>query len=85
MAITTLSSREFNQDRGRAKRAAAGGPVFVTDRGRPSLVLVTYEDWLKMSGGSLSIADALAGTIETAEIEFDLSPDRSLATGASFD
>ena len=48
-------------------------------------MLVTYEDWLKMSGGSLSIADALAGTIETAEIEFDLSPDRSLATGASFD
>ncbi|HEX4032186.1 MAG TPA: hypothetical protein VHX20_17615 [Terracidiphilus sp.] len=41
MAITTLSSREFNQDVSRAKRAAKKGPVFVTDRGRPSHVLLT--------------------------------------------
>jgi len=36
MAITKLSSREFNQDTSRAKRAAKRGPVFITDRGRPS-------------------------------------------------
>ena len=33
MTITTLSSREFNHDTGRAKRAALKGPVFITDRG----------------------------------------------------
>ena len=85
MAITTLTSREFNQDVGRAKRAASAGPVFVTDRGRPSLVLVTYEDWLRLSGKTMSIAEALAGTIEAAEIDFDVEPDRSLASGAEFD
>lgn len=85
MAITTLTSREFNQDVGRAKRAASAGPVFVTDRGRPSLVLVTYEDWLQLSGKSSSIADALAGTIEAAEVDFDLALDRTLASGATFD
>lgn len=31
--ITTLSSREFNQDASRAKKAALNGPVFITDRG----------------------------------------------------
>ncbi len=36
MTITTLSSRDFSQDTGRAKKAAANGPVFVTDRGRPA-------------------------------------------------
>lgn len=85
MAITTLTSREFNQDRGRAKRAAAEGPVFVTDRGRPALVLVTYDDWLKLSGRSLTIAEALSGTIDAAETPFDLAPHRTLASGAQLD
>ena len=35
MSITTLTSREFNQDTGRAKTAARHGPVFITDRGKP--------------------------------------------------
>lgn len=60
MAITTLSSREFNQDRGRAKRAARKGPVFITDRGKPSLVLLTVEEYEKLSGKRDSIADMLA-------------------------
>ena len=33
MAITTMSSRDFNQDTSGAKRAAKEGPVFITDRG----------------------------------------------------
>ena len=33
MTITTLSSRQFNQDAGGAKKAAKKGPVFITDRG----------------------------------------------------
>jgi hypothetical protein len=30
--ITTLSSREFNQDTVRAKKASEAGPVIITDR-----------------------------------------------------
>ena len=41
MSITTLSSRELNQDIGRAKRAARNGPVIITDRGRPVHVLLS--------------------------------------------
>ena len=43
MTVTTVSSREFNQDTGRAKIAARSGPVFITDRGRPAHVLQSGE------------------------------------------
>jgi prevent-host-death family protein len=60
MAITTLTSREFNQDASGAKKAASKGPVFITDRGRPAHVLLTIEDYRRLSGGQRKIADALA-------------------------
>ncbi len=69
MAITKLSSREFNQDTGRAKRAAKKGPVFITDRGRPSHVLLTAEEYERITGGPKNIVDLLAMP-EAAAIEF---------------
>ena len=60
MAVTTLSSREFNQDTSRAKKAAAEGPVFITDRGRPAHVLLSIESYRKLAGQQENIADLLA-------------------------
>ncbi len=60
MPITTLSSREFNQDTSRAKKAAADGPVFITDRGKPAHVLLSFEEYRRITGGHRKIADALA-------------------------
>ena len=60
MHITTISSRAFNQDVGRAKRAAFEGPVFVTDRGRPSHVLLTIEEYQKVIEEPMSIVELLA-------------------------
>ena len=60
MTITTLSSRELNQDLGRAKRAALQGPVVITDRGRPAHVLLTFEQYQRLAGGPRSLAEALA-------------------------
>ena len=70
MTITTLSSREFNQDTSRAKKAAAKGPVFITDRGRPAHVLLSIEEYRRITGGHRKIADALAMP-EVADIEFE--------------
>ncbi|MDP4026705.1 type II toxin-antitoxin system Phd/YefM family antitoxin [Methylobacterium sp. NEAU 140] len=72
MTITTLSSREFNQDTGRAKKAAAGGPVFITDRGRPAHVLLSIEEYRRLTGENRTVADALGwpAGIEDVEIEF---------------
>lgn len=75
MTITTLSSREFNQDASRAKKAASQGPVFITDRGKPAHVLLSIEAYRRLAGGHRKIADALA--MEGAEdIDFDPPPVR---------
>lgn len=60
MTITTVSSREFNQDASGAKRAARKGPVVITDRGRPAHVLLTIEAYQKLTQKTASIADLLA-------------------------
>jgi PHD/YefM family antitoxin component YafN of YafNO toxin-antitoxin module len=70
MAITKMSSRDFNQDTSRAKRAARLGPVFITGRGRPSHVLLTMEEYQRITGGQTSVADLLAMPA-AAEIEFE--------------
>jgi len=70
MGITTISSREFNQDAGGAKKAAASGPVFITDRGRPAHVLLTFEAYQKLLGKGPSLAEALAMP-GGEDIEFD--------------
>jgi prevent-host-death family protein len=71
MAITTLSSREFNQDTSRAKQAARRGPVFITDRGRPAHVLITIEEYQKLTGGPMTLAEALA---QHGGGDFDFNP-----------
>ena len=60
MSTTTLSSREFNQDLARAKRAAKKGPVIVTDRGRPAYVLTNFEEYSRSQTKRLSLFEALA-------------------------
>lgn len=60
MTITTLSSRELNQDIGRAKRAAGQGPVFITDRGKPAHVLLSIDEYQRLTGGRRTLAQALS-------------------------
>lgn len=70
MALTTLTSREFNQDTSRAKKAASHGPVFITDRGRPAHVLLSFDQYLELSGGYGNIIEQLAMP-EVEDLEFD--------------
>lgn len=70
MTITTLSSREFNQGASEAKRAANNGPVFITDRGRPAHVLMTFEEYQRLTKQRRNIADALAMP-GIADVEFE--------------
>ncbi len=81
MAITTLSSRQFNQDASKAKKAAKEGPVFITDRGRPAHVLLTFDDYRKLTGERARIADLLAQP-GSEDLELDLPQLRDLAQPA---
>lgn len=70
MAITTVTSRELNQDIGRAKKAAKSGPVLITDRGKPAHVLLSIEEYRRLTGRPRSLAEALSMP-GLADIEFD--------------
>ena len=63
-----MSSREFNQDVGRAKKAASAGPVVITDRGRPAHVLLSIDEFRRLTEKRLSLGEALAED-EAADFE----------------
>lgn len=76
MKTTTLSSREFNQDTGRAKKAARKGPVFITDRGHASFVLLSISEYERITGKRQSILDLLAMPgIEDIDFDIPRMPD----------
>ena len=70
MTITTVTSRELNQDVARAKKAARSGPVFITDRGKPAHVLLSIEDYRRLTGRRRSLAEALSMP-GLADIDFE--------------
>ena len=42
---TSITSREFGRDPSAAQLAAENGPVTITDRGRPTHVLLTADEF----------------------------------------
>ena len=71
MKVTTIPSREFNQDIGSAKRAAADGPVIITDRGHPAHVLLTMEAYEAMLSQKENIVSRLAMS-DALDTEFEV-------------
>ena len=68
--MTTLTSREFNQDVARAKRAAKQGPVIITDRGRPAYVLMRHDTFRRLSQNTHGIRSLLSHP-ESEDVAFD--------------
>ncbi len=66
--MTVLTSREVNQDLGRAKKAASKSPVIITDRGRPAHVLLSIEEYRRLSDSTESVIDGLASD-DTVELD----------------
>jgi len=60
MTSKSFSSRQFNQDSSGAKKAANDGPVFITDRGNPSHVLISIGAYLELTGSTSNIVDLLS-------------------------
>lgn len=73
--MATITSRDFNQDVSAAKRAAAAEPVIITDRGKPSHVLLSIEDYRRLVADQRSIVDWLSvdDDIELVPGRVDLS------------
>ena len=79
-----ISSREFNQDTSGAKKAAEKGAVYITDRGRPAHVLLTFEAYEELLGKN-RVLDLLAAPAGVEHIDFAVSPRDDLAEPARLD
>lgn len=78
MTMTTLTSHEFDRDLSAPKKEARPGPVFIAVQGRPSYVLLTIEDYWRLTGRNLSLAEALA---QPDVVDFEFNPRRALGGG----
>ncbi len=83
--MTTMTSRDFNQHTSAAKRWASEGPVFVTDRGRPQHVLLTYQHYQDLARGHRSLADAFSAMPDTADLAVDFPRATEPPRAAVFD
>ena len=78
-----FTARRFNQEIAAAKRAAEDGPVYVTDRGRPSHVLLTFDEYSRLvgdgvDGGAGDLLSVLGSDAEAAAVDLDVRRARDL-------
>lgn len=74
MSFASMTSADFNQNPGKAKRAANEGPFVITEHGEASYVLVRYSDFKDHWRKSKSLYDALNHKGSTFDDDF--SPER---------
>ena len=70
MGAHYVSSKDFNRDPGRAKKATEDGTVFITNRNQPTHVMLRIDEYRKLTMSKGSIVDKLA-LPAAADIEFD--------------
>ena len=86
MTIHTFSSRDFTRDVSAAKRAAANGPVFITDRGRLAFALLEINDYYRIAGQNpSSLLDVMDGIAGGENIDFELPRLNLTVQGTTFE
>lgn len=83
MPITTLPSREFNQNPSVARKASIHGPVFITDRGEPVQVILDIDEYRKLTKTQKTVADIFSPTKDIAELDFE--PEKMVWSGRDFE
>ncbi|MFP4258158.1 MAG: type II toxin-antitoxin system Phd/YefM family antitoxin [Desulfovermiculus sp.] len=58
--MRTISSKDFNQHASEVKKAANQGPVMITNRGKPGHILLSVEEYKKLTGTRPKITELLA-------------------------
>lgn len=85
MSTKLITSRDFNEDADGAKSAANDGPVYIIDRGRPSHVLLTFEDYQRLSANAATIIELLAHPSGVEAVEFHAPKSADAPIPAEFD
>jgi len=60
MPSITVTSEEFERNPGEVELASHSGPVFITESGKPSYVLLSMEEYRRLAHKGGSLAEALA-------------------------
>ena len=81
MSIHTISSREFNQNTGLAKRLTEDGIVIITDRGKAAHVLMTHQEYLNLTQNQ---PRTLVSLIAQEEVNFDFEVPKLGANSSLF-
>lgn len=81
---STFTSRDFNREPGRIKRAAAQGPVVITERNKPALVVMAFAEYTKLTGKKRSLLDLLSMP-GLADIDFDPTLPKNYPVAPSLD
>jgi prevent-host-death family protein len=68
--MTTVPATDFNRNPSHIKRLAADGPVVVTERDRPTLVVLTYEDYERITSAPSGLGTLLQMD-EDIDFDFD--------------
>ena len=62
--------QEFKRDTNKAQQATQHGPVFITDQGRPVHVLLTIQEYQRLTAYQTNIVEWLA-MLGEADLEFE--------------
>ena len=65
--MSVVTARTFNQSPSTVKTMAKDGPVFVTERGKPTVVILAVDEYDRLTGGGTD-RDSL---LMDAEVEFE--------------
>ncbi|MBB3119390.1 type II toxin-antitoxin system prevent-host-death family antitoxin [Pseudoduganella violacea] len=84
MKTLIISSRELGRNVGEAKKASQDRPVVITERGKPSHVLMSISQYRELALKSLSLATALAQD-GNADVELEIPELRGLYRVAELD
>lgn len=79
--MQTTTSKEFNRQASALRRSATHEPLLITERGRPTHVLMSYAAYVALQGPSVSVADALAMPVPD-DLDTFLQPSRELGRAA---
>jgi hypothetical protein len=85
MSISTFSSRQFNQEPSRAKKASLEGPVFITDRGKPAHVLMSFQEYQRLAKTQAGFFELLGMPPGIEDVEFNPPRIRDVPQPAEFD
>ena len=69
----------------RQERAAQSGPVYITDRGRPSHVLLSFESYKRLAANQTTMIELLSEPRGIEDIDFEIPVIGDAAQPARFD